>query len=103
MGEMCSWRSSAQAPSLAETGIPGRAWPSSHGSSGLIRFPFSFLTEPRSYVESVARTATTGRGGTLPTAQPGGPEVPARNGTFTNSFTAPSPVSTSSPIHSVDG
>ncbi|XP_009321826.1 PREDICTED: tensin-1 [Pygoscelis adeliae] len=59
--------------------------------------------EPRSYVESVARTATTGRGGSLPAAQAGGPEVPARNGTFTNSFTAPSPVSTSSPIHSVDG
>ncbi|XP_035186807.1 tensin-1 isoform X13 [Oxyura jamaicensis] len=59
--------------------------------------------EPRSYVESVARTATTGRGGTLPAAQPGGLEVPARNGAFGNSFTAPSPVSTSSPIHSVDG
>lgn len=69
---------------------------------GLIRFPFSFAAEPRSYVESVARTATTGRGGSLPTAQPGGPEVPTRNGAFTNSFTAPSPVSTSSPIHSVD-
>ncbi|NWW50966.1 TENS protein, partial [Pedionomus torquatus] len=59
--------------------------------------------EPRSYVESVARTATTGRGGSLPTAQPGPPEVPARNGTFTNSFSAPSPISTSSPIHSMDG
>ncbi|XP_029873524.1 tensin-1 isoform X12 [Aquila chrysaetos chrysaetos] len=59
--------------------------------------------EPRSYVESVARTATMGKGGSLPTTQPGGPEMPARNGTFTNSFTAPSPVSTSSPIHSVDG
>ncbi|XP_056205248.1 tensin-1 isoform X4 [Falco biarmicus] len=59
--------------------------------------------EPRSYVESVARTATTGRGGSLPTTQPAGLEVPARNGTFTNSFTTPSPVSTSSPIHSVDG
>ncbi|XP_075613085.1 tensin-1 isoform X18 [Balearica regulorum gibbericeps] len=59
--------------------------------------------EPRSYVESVARTATTGRGGSLPTAQPGGPEVPTRNGAFANSFTAPSPISTSSPIHSVDG
>uniref|UniRef100_A0A663MZY5 Tensin 1 n=1 Tax=Athene cunicularia TaxID=194338 RepID=A0A663MZY5_ATHCN len=73
------------------------------GDCGLICFPFSFATEPRSYVESVARTATTGRGGSLPTVQPGGPEVPSRNGTFTNSFTAPSPVSTSSPIHSVDG
>ncbi|XP_061860699.1 tensin-1 isoform X2 [Colius striatus] len=59
--------------------------------------------EPRSYVESVARTATTGRGGSLPTAQPAGPEGPSRNGTFSNSFTAPSPISTSSPIHSVDG
>uniref|UniRef100_A0A8C3BA64 Tensin 1 n=1 Tax=Cairina moschata TaxID=8855 RepID=A0A8C3BA64_CAIMO len=58
---------------------------------------------PRSYVESVARTATTGRGGTLPAAQPGGLEVPTRNGAFGNSFTAPSPVSTSSPIHSMDG
>ncbi|XP_066046280.1 tensin-1 isoform X6 [Chamaea fasciata] len=69
------------------------------------------VAEPRSYVESVARTATTGRGGTLPAAQPaaqpiaqpGGPEVPTRNGTFSNSFVAPSPVSTSSPIHSMDG
>uniref|UniRef100_A0A8B9G8Z6 Tensin-1 n=1 Tax=Amazona collaria TaxID=241587 RepID=A0A8B9G8Z6_9PSIT len=58
---------------------------------------------PWSYVESVARTATTGRGGSLPTTQPVGPEVPTRNGTFNNSFTAPSPLSTSSPIHSVDG
>lgn len=58
-------------------------------------------------MESVARTATTGRGGTLPAAQPAaqpaGPEVPTRNGTFSNSFIAPSPVSTSSPIHSMDG
>ncbi|XP_072197309.1 tensin-1 isoform X13 [Excalfactoria chinensis] len=59
--------------------------------------------EPRSYVESVARTATTGRAGNLPAAQPVGMEVPARNGAFGNSFTVPSPVSTSSPIHSVDG
>ncbi|XP_046777164.1 tensin isoform X17 [Gallus gallus] len=59
--------------------------------------------EPRSYVESVARTATTGRAGNLPAAQPVGLEVPARNGAFGNSFTVPSPVSTSSPIHSVDG
>ncbi|XP_031446403.1 tensin-1 isoform X9 [Phasianus colchicus] len=59
--------------------------------------------EPRSYVESVARTATTGRAGNLPTAQPVGLEVPARNGAFGNSFTVPSPISTSSPIHSMDG
>lgn len=89
--------------SLAEMRILGRAWPSPKVSCVLICFPFSFATEPRSYVESVARTATTGRGGSLPTTQPMGPEVPTRNGTFNNSFTAPSPVSTSSPIHSVDG
>ncbi|XP_052530736.1 tensin-1 isoform X9 [Tympanuchus pallidicinctus] len=59
--------------------------------------------EPRSYVESVARTATTGRAGNLPAAQPVGLEVPARNGAFGNSFTVPSPISTSSPIHSMDG
>ncbi|XP_021253357.1 tensin-1 isoform X3 [Numida meleagris] len=59
--------------------------------------------EPRSYVESVARTATTGRAGNLPATQPAGLEVPARNGAFSNSFTVPSPVSTSSPIHSMDG
>ncbi|XP_062354574.1 tensin-1 isoform X5 [Cinclus cinclus] len=69
------------------------------------------VAEPRSYVESVARTATTGRGGAQPAsqpvaqpaAQPTGPEVSTRNGTFSNSFIAPSPVSTSSPIHSMDG
>lgn len=98
---MHSWRNLAQALSLAEMGI--RARPHGCVSCRLIPFPFSFSAEPRSYVESVARTATTGRGGTLPAAQPGGLEVPARNGAFGNSFTAPSPVSTSSPIHSVDG
>uniref|UniRef100_A0A669P9J4 Tensin 1 n=1 Tax=Phasianus colchicus TaxID=9054 RepID=A0A669P9J4_PHACC len=63
----------------------------------------AFSSCPRSYVESVARTATTGRAGNLPTAQPVGLEVPARNGAFGNSFTVPSPISTSSPIHSMDG
>ncbi|XP_010218338.1 PREDICTED: tensin-like [Tinamus guttatus] len=61
------------------------------------------VEEPRSYVESVARTATTGRGGSLPTVQPETTEAPTRNGAFPNSFTTPSPISTSSPIHSVDG
>uniref|UniRef100_A0A8C5TXZ2 Tensin 1 n=1 Tax=Malurus cyaneus samueli TaxID=2593467 RepID=A0A8C5TXZ2_9PASS len=102
-----------------EMWILGRVWPHSYASCRLISSCFSFATEPRSYVESVARTATTGRGGTLPAVQPavqptvqpavqpavqpGGPEMPTRNGTFSNSFMAPSPVSTSSPIHSMDG
>ncbi|KAG8430303.1 hypothetical protein GDO86_018023 [Hymenochirus boettgeri] len=61
--------------------------------------------EPRSYVESVARTAATGGLG------PPSPTTPQtyivdtsmRNGGYPNAFSSPSPVSTSSPIHSVDG
>ncbi|XP_044887877.1 tensin-1 isoform X7 [Mauremys mutica] len=61
---------------------------------------------PRSYVESVARKAAAGGGGTPqspPTPQAYGTETPMRNGAFMNSFTSPSPISTSSPIHSMDG
>ncbi|XP_054064888.1 tensin-1 isoform X17 [Rissa tridactyla] len=86
-------------PGLAKTPLSALGL-KPHNPAEILLHP---VGEPRSYVESVARTATTGRGGSLPTAQPGGLEVPARNGTFTNSFNAPSPVSTSSPIHSVDG
>ncbi|XP_069717452.1 tensin-1 isoform X14 [Phaenicophaeus curvirostris] len=86
-------------PGLAKTPLSALGL-KPHNPAEILLHP---VGEPRSYVESVARTATTGRGGSLPTIQPGGPEVPARNGTFTNSFNAPSPVSTSSPIHSVDG
>ncbi|XP_053327561.1 tensin-1 isoform X2 [Spea bombifrons] len=61
--------------------------------------------EPRSYVESVARTAVTG-GAALPS-----PTVPqaysvdtlTRNGGYPNAFASPSPVSTSSPVHGTDG
>ncbi|KAM6079916.1 tensin-1 isoform 18-T18 [Theristicus caerulescens] len=86
-------------PGLAKTPLSALGL-KPHNPAEILLHP---VGEPRSYVESVARTATIGRGGTLPAAQPGGPEVPARNGAFANSFTAPSPVSTSSPIHSVDG
>ncbi|XP_051478829.1 tensin-1 isoform X14 [Apus apus] len=86
-------------PGLAKTPLSALGL-KPHNPAEILLHP---VGEPRSYVESVARTATTGRGGTLPATQPGGPEVPARNGTFANSFTAPSPISTSSPIHSVDG
>ncbi|KAM9123347.1 tensin-1 isoform 2-T2 [Pangshura tecta] len=61
---------------------------------------------PRSYVESVARKAAAGGGGvpqSPPTPQAYSTETPMRNGTFMNSFTSPSPISTSSPIHSMDG
>ncbi|XP_063285324.1 tensin-1 isoform X3 [Pelobates fuscus] len=61
--------------------------------------------EPRSYVESVARTAAS------VAAAPPSPTVPQaysmdsqmRNGGYPNSFVSPSPISTSSPIHSTDG
>ncbi|XP_032620304.1 tensin-1 isoform X4 [Chelonoidis abingdonii] len=62
--------------------------------------------EPRSYVESVARKAAAGGGGapqSPPTPQAYSTETPVRNGAFMNSFTSPSPISTSSPIHSMDG
>ncbi|XP_065269735.1 tensin-1 [Emys orbicularis] len=61
---------------------------------------------PRSYVESVARKAATGGGGapqSPPTLQAYSTETPMRNGAFMNSFAPPSPISTSSPIHSMDG
>ncbi|XP_052647619.1 tensin-1 isoform X12 [Harpia harpyja] len=86
-------------PGLAKTPLSALGL-KPHNPAEILLHP---VGEPRSYVESVARTATMGKGGSLPTTQPGGPEVPARNGTFTNSFTVPSPISTSSPIHSVDG
>nr|XP_033801886.1 tensin-1 isoform X2 [Geotrypetes seraphini] len=56
--------------------------------------------EPRSYVESVARTAAMGGAMPQPTAGPQvyATEMPGRNGSF-----APSPLSTSSPIQSMDG
>ncbi|XP_075037187.1 tensin-1 isoform X4 [Mixophyes fleayi] len=60
--------------------------------------------EPRSYVESVARTATCGVG-TPPsptTAQPYNMYT-LRNGGYPNVFTPPSPISASSPLHSTDG
>ncbi|XP_078535388.1 tensin-1 isoform X1 [Lissotriton helveticus] len=61
--------------------------------------------EPRSYVESVARTATSG--GAVPQHRPAqamySNETPLSNGGYGNSVSAPSPLSTSSPIHSMDG
>ncbi|OCT60951.1 tensin isoform X5 [Xenopus laevis] len=61
--------------------------------------------EPRSYVESVARTAATG--GAAPSS-PNGPQAYSvdslmRNGGYPNVFTSHSPISTSSPIHSIEG
>ncbi|XP_072274071.1 tensin-1 isoform X4 [Pyxicephalus adspersus] len=60
--------------------------------------------EPRSYVESVARTAATGGGAPPSPTQPQIYHVDTlRNGGYPNTFTSPSPISTSSPIQSTDG
>ncbi|XP_077176740.1 tensin-1 isoform X6 [Paroedura picta] len=66
--------------------------------------------EPRSYVESVARTAVTGGCSSAngkPQASPAlqlyGTETPLRDGSFANSFASSSPVAASSPMHSTDG
>lgn len=61
------------------------------------------LTEPRSYVESVVRTAVAG-----PRVQDAEPqsfsqEARLRNGSLGGTFVSPSPISTSSPILSADG
>ncbi|XP_029330127.1 tensin-1 isoform X2 [Mus caroli] len=66
--------------------------------------------EPRSYVESVARTAMAGpraqdvepKSFSSPAAHAYGHETPLRNGTPGGSFVSPSPLSTSSPILSAD-
>ncbi|XP_062047501.1 tensin-1 isoform X3 [Lepus europaeus] len=66
--------------------------------------------EPRSYVESVARTAVAGpraqdpepRSFSTPSAQAYGSEAALRNGTPGGSFASPSPLSTSSPILTAD-
>ncbi|KAG9477580.1 hypothetical protein GDO78_002786 [Eleutherodactylus coqui] len=60
----------------------------------------SFEEEPRSYVESVARTAAP-QSPNAPQAYQ--PDTLARNGGYPIPFTTPSPISTSSPIHSTDG
>ncbi|KAF6116657.1 tensin 1 [Phyllostomus discolor] len=66
--------------------------------------------EPRSYVESVVRTAVAGprtqdpesKSFSAPAAQAYGHDTPVRNGALGGSFVSPSPLSTSSPILSAD-
>ncbi|KAL8183084.1 UNVERIFIED_CONTAM: hypothetical protein K2H54_014702 [Gekko kuhli] len=73
-------------------------------------FTRSESLEPRSYVESVARTAVTGDGSSI-NGKPQAPaapqlydtETPLRDGSFANSFASSSPVAASSPVHSPDG
>ncbi|KAG8125238.1 hypothetical protein E2320_020548 [Naja naja] len=91
--------------------------PSSPPSSGEVdgETVVDYDQEPRSYVESVARTAAaTGNSGVSGSSIIGKPqpslasesystETPIKNESLSNSFTLPSPASASSPIHSMDG
>ncbi|XP_043931073.1 tensin-1 isoform X6 [Protopterus annectens] len=61
--------------------------------------------EPRSYVESVARTAAAVvvPGPVFPVSTGYGTETSPQDGMQSNAFSSPSPISTSSPVHSIDG
>uniref|UniRef100_A0A5F8GZW5 Tensin 1 n=1 Tax=Monodelphis domestica TaxID=13616 RepID=A0A5F8GZW5_MONDO len=108
-----------------EGAAPASPPPSVRSPPGLAKTPLSALGlkphnpadillhptgEPRSYVESVARTAVAGprtqdaepKSPTLLTIQTYGSETPLRNGTLGNSFAPPSPISTSSPLLGTD-
>lgn len=89
----------------------GWVGPALHPCGSVLRVSFPLpLPEPRSYVESVARTAVAGpraqdsepKSFSAPAAQAYGHEIPLRNGTLGGSFVSPSPLSTSSPILSAD-
>ncbi|XP_073490494.1 tensin-1 isoform X5 [Aquarana catesbeiana] len=70
--------------------------------SGEIETFIEYEDEPRSYVESVARAA--GIGAPPSPTQPQAYTVDTlRNGGYPNTFASHSPISTSSPIHSMDG
>lgn len=101
---------------LSFWGCPHRLGNSLRGWEGSTLCPrgsqslFCPLPEPRSYVESVVRTAVAGpraqdpepKSFSAPAAQAYGHETPLRNGTLGGSFVSPSPLSTSSPILSAD-
>lgn len=89
-------------PGLAKTPLSALGLKPHSPSDVLLQ---QFSSEPRSYVESVARNAAVGVS-TVPVfpASTGYPtESLPRDGMQSSSFNSPSPISTSSPVHSVDG
>uniref|UniRef100_A0A8C8TYU5 Tensin-1 n=1 Tax=Peromyscus maniculatus bairdii TaxID=230844 RepID=A0A8C8TYU5_PERMB len=92
---------------LHPTGVTRRLIPPEEDEGEQVTKP---PEEPRSYVESVARTAVSGprtqdvepKSLSAPAAHAYGHETPLRNGTPGGSFVSPSPLSTSSPILSAD-
>ncbi|XP_028339278.1 tensin-1 isoform X3 [Physeter macrocephalus] len=93
-------------PGLAKTPLSALGL-KPHNPASILLHPTG---EPRSYVESVVRTAVAGprtqdpepKSFSAPVAQAYGRETPLRNGTLGGSFVSPSPLSTSSPILSAD-
>ncbi|XP_064341225.1 tensin-1 isoform X3 [Camelus dromedarius] len=92
---------------LHPTGVTRRLiQPEEDEGKGVTELP----KEPRSYVESVVRTAVAAprtqdpepKSFSAPATQAYGHETPLRNGTLGGSFVSPSPLSTSSPILSAD-
>ncbi|XP_004701842.2 tensin-1 [Echinops telfairi] len=92
---------------LHPTGVPRRViQPEEDEGQGVP----ALCEEPRSYVESVARTAVAGpraqepepKSFSTPAAQAYSHEMPLRNGTLGGSFVSANPLSTSSPILSAD-
>ncbi|XP_032494259.1 tensin-1 isoform X5 [Phocoena sinus] len=93
-------------PGLAKTPLSALGL-KPHNPASMLLHPTG---EPRSYVESVVRTAVAGprtqdpepKSFSAPVAQAYGRETPLRNGPLGGSFVSPSPLSTSSPILSAD-
>uniref|UniRef100_F6VHK2 Tensin 1 n=1 Tax=Monodelphis domestica TaxID=13616 RepID=F6VHK2_MONDO len=96
-------------PGLAKTPLSALGL-KPHNPADILLHPTGERWIPRSYVESVARTAVAGprtqdaepKSPTLLTIQTYGSETPLRNGTLGNSFAPPSPISTSSPLLGTD-
>ncbi|XP_067843043.1 tensin-1 isoform X3 [Heptranchias perlo] len=86
-------------PGLAKTPLSALGL-KPHNPADILLQSAALGQEPRSYVESVVRTATVGGFSPQvpPTLQGYTVEAPARNINCLSSFTSPSPISTSSPL-----
>ncbi|XP_059823470.1 tensin-1-like isoform X6 [Hypanus sabinus] len=90
-------------PGLAQTPLSALGL-KPHNPADIILQSTILGQEPRSYVESVVRTATVGGGQSQarPVPQSYPVETPARNTSVLSSYTPPTPISTSSPLSSME-
>ncbi|XP_072117218.1 tensin-1-like isoform X3 [Mobula birostris] len=90
-------------PGLAQTPLSALGL-KPHNPANIILQSTVLGQEPRSYVESVVRTATVGGGQQQPRPVPQSypVETPARNTSILSSYTPPTPISTSSPLSSME-